>query len=122
MFRERVIRAYQERCALCNLRHQELLDAAHITPDSDPEGEPVVSNGVALCKLHHAAFDRLFFAIRPDYVIEVRPSILAEHDGPMLIVGLQQINQTRILLPRRFADHPDPDRLERRYAEFLRAG
>ena len=122
VFRERVIRAYQERCALCSLRHQELLDAAHITPDSDPEGEPVVSNGVALCKLHHAAFDRMFFAIRPDYVIEVRPSILAEHDGPMLVIGLQRINKTRLLLPRRLADHPDPARLERRYAEFLRAG
>ena len=122
VFRERVIRAYQQRCALCSLRHQELLDAAHITPDRDPEGEPVVSNGVALCKLHHAAFDRLFFAIRPDCVIEVRPSILAEHDGPMLVVGLQQIHETRIFLPRRAIDHPDPVRLERRYAEFLRAG
>ena len=43
------------RCALCRLRHQELLDAAHITPDSEAEGEPLVSNGVVLCKLHHAA-------------------------------------------------------------------
>jgi len=120
-FRERVLRAYQERCTLCSLRHQELLDAAHIIPDSDPEGEPVVSNGVALCKLHHAAFDLLFFAIRPDYVIEVRPSILAGHDGPMLIVGLQQIHHRRILLPRRPIDRPDPLRLERRYEEFLRA-
>jgi len=68
-FRQRVIRAYQERCALCSLRHRELLDAAHIAPDGQLEGEPAVSNGVALCKLHHAAFDRLFFAIRPDYVI-----------------------------------------------------
>ena len=42
------------RQALCRLRHQELLDAAHITPDGDAEGEPVISNGVALCKLHHA--------------------------------------------------------------------
>ena len=121
-FRQRVIRAYQDRCALCSLRHQELLDAAHITPDTDPEGDPVVSNGVALCKLHHAAFDRFFFAIRPDYVIEVRPAILAEHDGPMLIVGLQQIHQQRIFVPRRPADRPAPGRLERRYAEFLRAG
>jgi len=121
-FRERVIRAYSERCALCSLRHQELLDAAHITPDRDPEGEPVVSNGVALCKLHHAAFDRLFFAIRPDYTIEVRPSILLEHDGPMLVVGLQQIHEKQIFLPRRHSDLPDPARLERRYAEFLAAG
>jgi putative restriction endonuclease len=120
-FRQRVIRAYQERCALCSLRHRELLDAAHITPDSQLEGEPVVSNGVALCKLHHAAFDRLFFAIRPDYVIEVRPSILVEHDGPMLVVGLQQIHGKPLFLPRRLSDRPDPDRLERRYSEFLRA-
>ena len=121
LFRERVLRAYQERCALCSLRHQELLDAAHITPDSHPEGEPVVSNGVALCKLHHAAFDRLFFAVRPDYVIEVKPSILAEHDGPMLVVGLQQIHGRLLLLPRRPSDRPDPGRLEQRYADFLRA-
>jgi len=120
-FRERVIRAYQERCALCSLRHLELLDAAHITPDRDPEGEPLVSNGVALCKLHHAAFDRFFFTIRPDYVIEVRRTILEEDDGPMLVVGLQQIHEKRILLPRRPGERPDPARLERRYAEFLQA-
>lgn len=120
-FRQRVIRAYAERCALCRLRHQELLDAAHITPDSDAEGEPVVSNGVALCKLHHAAFDRFFFAIRPDYVIEVRPSILRESDGPMLVVGLQQIHAQQIHLPRRAVDLPDPVRLERRYEQFRQA-
>lgn len=120
-FRERVMRAYLQQCALCHLRHQELLDAAHITPDSHDEGEPVVTNGIALCKLHHAAFDRMFFAIRPDYVIEVRPSILLEHDGPMLVVGLQQIHEKTIYLPRRAAQRPDPARLERRYEEFRRA-
>jgi putative restriction endonuclease len=120
-FRERVIRAYAERCALCRLRHQELLDAAHITPDSDAEGEPVVSNGVALCKLHHAAFDRFFFAIRPDYVIKVRPSVLRESDGPMLVVGLQQIHGQLIHLPRRVGDLPDRTRLERRYEQFRQA-
>ncbi len=120
-FRQRVIRAYAERCALCRLRHQELLDAAHITPDSDLEGEPVVSNGVALCKLHHAAFDRFFFAIRPDYVIEVRQSILMESDGPMLVVGLQQINGQMIYLPSKAAEAPDRARLEHRYEQFRQA-
>jgi putative restriction endonuclease len=52
-------------------------------------------------------------------VIEVRKSILAEHDGPMLIVGLQEIHQKRIIIPRRLTDRPDRARLERRYAEFL---
>ena len=105
-----MLRAYAERCALCRLRHQELPDAAHITPEGDAEGEPVVSNGVALCKLHHAAFDRCFFAIRPDYVIEVRPSVLTESDGPMLVVGLQQIHGQRIHLPRRTVDNRRADR------------
>ena len=45
-FRERVLRAYRHQCAFCRLRHSELLDAAHIIPDSDPRGEPVVSNGL----------------------------------------------------------------------------
>jgi len=119
-FRERVIRAYEDRCALCRLRHHQLLDAAHITPDREHEGDPIVSNGLALCKLHHAAFDSFFFAIRSDYVIDVRPSILAETDGPMLVVGLQQIHGQSIHLPRRSSDQPDPARLERRYEEFLR--
>ena len=59
-FRERVLRAYREQCALCRLKHVELLEAAHIIPDREEQGEPVVVNGLSLCKLHHAAFDRYF--------------------------------------------------------------
>jgi len=121
-FRERVLRAYGERCALCRLRHHELLDAAHITPDVDEAGDPVVSNGLALCKLHHAAFDRFFLAVRPDYVVEVRESILSETDGPMLLVGLKGIHGHRIDLPRSVTQHPDRERLERRYELFRAAG
>jgi putative restriction endonuclease len=120
-FRERVLRAYRERCALCRLAHPELLDAAHITPDSEEAGIPTVTNGLALCKLHHAAFDRLFFAVRPDYVVDVRASVLAERDGPMLVVGLQEIHGKSIALPARAADLPDRDRLAERYQQFLRA-
>jgi putative restriction endonuclease len=98
-----------------------LLDASHITPDVDPEGEPVVSNGVALCKLHHAAFDAFFFAIRADYTVEVRRSILDETDGPMLVVGLQQIHGQSIHVPVRAIDRPDPSRLERRFQAFTEA-
>ncbi|MGH0038286.1 MAG: HNH endonuclease [Myxococcota bacterium] len=117
-FRQRVLRAYRQHCAVCRLRHQKLLDAAHIVPDSDPEGEPRVSNGLSLCKLHHAAFDTQLFGIRPDFVIEVRSSILEESDGPMLRHGLQEIDGSRIILPSRAEWRPDGDALERRYAEF----
>lgn len=37
-FRERVLRAYTGACALCHLRHTELLDAAHIDEDFDRAG------------------------------------------------------------------------------------
>ena len=120
-FRQRVLHAYRQMCALCRLRHLELLDAAHITPDSAPEGEPHVSNGLALCKLHHAAFDSFFFTVTPDYRVEVRRSILLESDGPMLIVGLQQIDGQTIQLPSHTAQRPDQARLEKRYELFLRA-
>jgi putative restriction endonuclease len=76
---------------------------------------------MALCKLHHAAFDQFFFTVTPDYRVEVRPSILAETDGPMLIVGLQQIQDQRIYVPASLAQQPDRDRLARRYEQFRRA-
>lgn len=117
-FRTRVIEAYRTRCAFCRLRHQELLDAAHITADSEVTGEPLVSNGLSLCKLHHAAFDRHFLTVRPDYVIEVRRSILEEEDGPMLLHGLKEMHQRPIIIPRETYLQPDRDRLAVRYAEF----
>jgi putative restriction endonuclease len=120
-FRARVLEAYRVQCALCRLRHQELLDAAHITADIEPEGDPVVSNGLALCKLHHAAYDRHFLTVRPDYRIEVRRSILLETDGPMLLHGLQGLHLQEILLPRSEGLQPDRARLEARYEAFQQA-
>jgi putative restriction endonuclease len=87
-FRERVVRAYQHHCAVCRLRRSELLDAAHIVPNADPLGVPSVPNALALCTLHHAAFDTQLIGIRPDYVVEIRQDVLDETDGPMLIDGL----------------------------------
>jgi putative restriction endonuclease len=75
-FRERVLRPYQQCCAICRLRHDELLEAAHILPDGHPLGEPVIPNGLALCKLHHAAFDSYIIGVTPDLEVKVRLDIL----------------------------------------------
>ena len=119
-FRERVLRAYRSRCALCRLRHQELLDAAHIVPDSEA-GPPTVANGLALCKLHHAAFDKMFVGVRPDGIIEVRRDILDERDGPMLLHGLKRLHETKLHAPRKTENRPDPAFLEIRYRRFVEA-
>lgn len=119
-FRERVVHAYQHHCAVCRLRRNELLEAAHIVADADPLGVPSVPNGVALCTLHHAAFDRDVIGITPDYVVEVRPDVLSETDGPMLIHGLQGFHGARLLVPRNPRSQPDRELLETRYARFRR--
>jgi putative restriction endonuclease len=118
-FRERVLAAYQHQCALCHLKHEELLDAAHILPDSDPEGEPVVTNGLSLCHLHHSAFDRFFVGVRPDYVIQIRPDLLTESDGPTLRHAIQGLHGQRIILPRKREHHPSVELLTSRYDQFL---
>lgn len=120
-FRERVVHAYQHHCAVCRLKREELLEAAHIMPDADPLGEPSVPNGVALCRLHHAAFDKYLIGIRPDCVIEVRQDVLDESDGPMLIHGLQGFHGARLVVPRRASWRPDPRLLEERYERFRRS-
>jgi len=120
-FRQRVLRAYQERCAVCRLRHDELLDAAHILPDRHPRGEPIVSNGLALCGLHHAAFDRHVLGIKPDLTVDLRVDILREPDGPMLRHGLQGFQGTAILVPRHPDLRPNPAFLAERYEMFRKA-
>jgi putative restriction endonuclease len=117
-FRERVIAAYRSQCSLCRLRHEELLDAAHIIPDSSPEGEPSVTNGIALCKLHHAAFDSFIIGVTPDYIVHVRDDVLKETDGPILRYGLQQLHGSRLLLPITNAQWPNREALERRFEQF----
>jgi putative restriction endonuclease len=121
-FRQRVIRAYQQKCAICRLRQLELLDAAHILPDTDPRSQPIVPNGLALCRLHHAAFDRNVLGVRPDYHVEIRRDVLDEIDGPMLVHGLQGFQDATLLVPRAVRLRPNRDFLAERYELFRAAG
>ncbi|QGG94353.1 HNH endonuclease [Actinomarinicola tropica] len=121
VFRERVLHAYSGSCGICRLRHVELLDAAHILPDSHPRGEPVVPNGLALCKIHHAAFDTNILGVRPDLVVEVRKDLLLERDGPMLRHGIQEMDGSQLTAPRRQEWRPSRELLEERYEEFRNA-
>jgi putative restriction endonuclease len=117
-FREKVLYAYRKQCSLCRLRHYELLDAAHIIPDVEPEGMPSIRNGISLCKLHHAAFDGLLLGITPDYTVDISADILDESDGPMLQHGLKELHKTRIILPHDRQNWPDKEALDVRYQRF----
>jgi putative restriction endonuclease len=121
VFRQRVLMAYNSRCALCRLRHPALLDAAHIKEDTEG-GEPIVPNGVAMCAIHHRAFDADVLGIRPDFVIQVSAGILRERDGPTLQHALQSIHGTVLSLPSNRAAWPAEGLLEERFERFRAAG
>jgi len=117
-FRQAVISAYGERCALSGLPEPLLLDAAHIIADKhEVLGQPVVPNGIPLSKIHHAAFDAHLIGIDPDSRIHVSARLLDQHDGPMLD-AMKGLHKKLIRLPARLEDRPDRDRLAMRFEEF----
>nr|WP_249810774.1 HNH endonuclease [Bradyrhizobium sp. 17] len=120
-FREAVITAYDGRCALSGLPEPLLLDAAHIIADGhELLGQPLVTNGIPLSKIHHAAFDAHLIGIDPDFRMHVSGRLLSQNDGPMLD-ALKALNGLKIRLPQRPQDQPDRDRLAQRFALFRRA-
>lgn len=119
-FRTRVLMAYGYRCALTGLPLPDLLEAAHIIPDSRA-GEASVRNGIAMSKLHYAAYERNLLGIDPDGRIHLSETVRAARDGPLLDHGLQILDGRTLHLPD-FAGHrPKPEFLEVRFSEFRRA-
>ena len=55
-FRQAVLEAYENCCAMCGLQ-LELIEAAHLVPHAHPNGLDIVPNGIALCALHHKSLD-----------------------------------------------------------------
>jgi putative restriction endonuclease len=118
-FRDAVLAAYGGRCAISHLPEPRLLDAAHIVMDADEQlGQPIVSNGLPLTKIHHAAFDAHLIGIDPDFRVHVSDRLLEIHDGPFLELGLKGIAGTLIDRPRRLEDRPDRERLAVRFEQF----
>ena len=120
-FRDAVIAAYRGRCALSGLPEPMLLDAAHIIADGDEQlGQPVVSNGIPLSKIHHAAFDAHLIGIDPAFRVHVAERLLSQNDGPML-EALKRLHGTDLHLPGRAIDFPDRERLAQRFEVFSKA-
>jgi putative restriction endonuclease len=116
-FRAHVLMAYGDCCTICRLKETRLLDAAHITADALPSGEPAVSNGLSLCSIHHRAFDQDLVGVSPDYVVHVSKDLLEDEDGPMLDL-LKTFHRAPIVVPRRTTWRPDRVHLAARFERF----
>ncbi len=84
IFRKSVVHLYDYRCAFCRLKvtrslSQSIVDGAHIKPFSEfYDNRP--DNGISLCKNHHWAFDRGWFAVDDRYQIIVASDL--QEDSP----------------------------------------
>lgn len=111
------MRAYRRRCTVCALKRPELVQAAHIVEFAG-EGVQEVANGLALCAIHHLAYDRNLLGIDPGGVVHIARALRDETDGPMLTAGIQSFHGSEIRLPPATADRPDPERLALRFERF----
>lgn len=117
-FRARVLRAYNAVCAVCRIALPQLLDAAHIVRDAHPDGMPRVSNGLSLCKLHHAAYDRNLLGVTGSGRVVMGALIMNTVGDLAHQYALAKLDGVSIALPVEPNEHPDRDLLERRFKEF----
>jgi len=117
-FRVQVLDAYGKRCAMTGLPVPQLLEAAHIVPDSHELGVAEVRNGICLSRIHHRAFDSNLIGITSDYRIQVSEKLMEFEDGPILEGGLKALHGKEMTLPRDKRNWPSQDLLAIRFEEF----
>ncbi len=107
-FRRRVLGAYNNQCSACGIQ-LELIDAAHLIPVASLTSTDETKNGLALCKLHHAAFDRNLLSINEKYKIEISESEIERLHTINRLGGIKTFKQmlkTAIILPNDKRDYP----------------
>lgn len=108
-FSERVLRAYGNACSMCGVQLR-LIDAAHILPVSTHNNDDT-SNGIALCALHHRAYDRALLSMDDQYRVVLNPDRLAVLQAEHLtqgFAGFKKNLRALLSLPPAPRDRPEP--------------
>jgi putative restriction endonuclease len=112
-FRPNVLRAYSYRCAVCGCA-LKLVDAAHIIPVSHPQATDEVTNGLALCRIHHGAYDNGLLGVRSDFKIILNTDAVKRLTEVKLQFGLENFRKNlpeMITLPNVYDVRPKPKNL-----------
>lgn len=118
-FRTVVLSTYGSACAVCGLTVSPLLDAAHIVPWSENISQRLdPRNGIAMCALHHRAFDAALVTIDGEGLFRIAPRLKIPDPPEMHAIALLRIDGRIFEKPERFA--PDPDALEHHRMRFFR--
>jgi putative restriction endonuclease len=112
-FRAKVLLAYQYRCAVCGhdlrMGQQSIgLEAAHIKW-FQANGPDEVSNGIAMCSLHHKVFDLGAFKILP----QTYQMVFSQHlNGSEASHRMLAYHGSGMILPQAKEYLPDPANLD----------
>ena len=112
-FRPAVLQAFAYKCAVCSC-DLKLVDAAHIVPVSDPRSTDNVTNGIALCRLHHGAYDNALLGVQSDYKIVVNPDMSSRLHAIRLDTALESFTDAlpeSIRVPATREARPSPANL-----------
>jgi len=110
-FRNKLIAAYQARCAVTGCDAVAALEAAHIIPYCGPDSNHV-TNGVLLRADIHSLFDLDLMAINPEgWTVDLVPSLRATSYSELL--------GRRIGVPTNLADHPSQAAIVQRWQRFV---
>ena len=111
-FRSLILASYRARCAICELPLRPLLVASHIVPWSiDRSLRMNPHNGICLCTLHDAAYDKGLLSISGDYKISVAPEVQEHTSIPCIAANFVRFQGGNLILPDRWL--PDPQLLAR---------
>lgn len=69
-FRDQVISAYEQRCAVTRVQ-LKLIDAAHIHPVGAEGSTDSVRNGICLAPTYHRAYDQALIHLTPDFKMKL---------------------------------------------------
>ena len=115
-FRNKVLGAYDKRCAVTRTQ-LKLVDAAHILPVPSEESSDHVTNGIALSPTIHRAFDNGLIYLDESYVMRLNNEKVSELRTVNLDAGLDTFRSfldTKVQLPS--------DRAQRPNTEYIRKG
>lgn len=118
IFRKAVLEIYDGRCAISGMKLEfwksvSMVDACHIIPFADAQGD-TISNGIALSPTLHRAFDRGLVSVSNDYRVLVHPR-LTDHFPE---VGIRQFNYQLLHLPYDPRFYPSPEKFAQHRQRF----
>jgi putative restriction endonuclease len=107
-FGRRVLGAYGHQCAMCGMQLR-LIDSAHILPVAHEDSTDQTSNGVALCALHHRAYDRGFVAFDHLFKVGINEKmlkVLESEDRTRGVKGFRKNLRPILIMPADKKDYP----------------